>query len=83
MFSFQHEGHEFVCVRLDTETLAYDCATQEWCEFQTNGGQWIVQCATMVDATAYLGHDSNGKIMGWGGWDDLGVELERRSSCSG
>jgi hypothetical protein len=32
----------------------------------------------MVDATAYLGHDSTGKIMGWDGWDDLGVELERQ-----
>jgi hypothetical protein len=82
MFTFQHEGHEFVCVRLDDETLAYDCATQQWCEFQTNGGQWIVFCATMVDGTAYLGHDSNGKIMGWDGWDDLGVDLERRFSAA-
>lgn len=80
MFTFQHEGHEFVCVRLDDETLAYDCATQQWCELQTNGGQWIVSCATMVDDIAYLGHGTNGKIMGWDEWDDLGVELERQWS---
>jgi hypothetical protein len=36
----------------------------------------------MVDGTAYLGHDSNGKIMGWDGWDDLGVDLERRFSAA-
>jgi hypothetical protein len=78
LFTFQHEGHEFIAVRLATETLLYDCATQQWTEFQTNGGQWIVSCACMVDKVAYLGHQSNGKIMGWDEWDDLGVEMERR-----
>jgi hypothetical protein len=82
LFTFQHEGHEFVVLRLDTETLAYDCATQEWCEMQSSGGQWIVSCACMVDDVAYLGHSSTGQIMGWSEWDDLGQPLERRFTAA-
>ena len=77
MMTFRWQGHEFVCVRLDSQTFAYDCATQAWCEFQTNGGQWIVQCAAMKGTVAYFGHDSTGQILGWSGWDDLGNALTR------
>ena len=80
LFTFIHEGHEFVCVRLDDETFAYDCATSEWCELQTDGGNWIAQCAAMVGSIVYLGHSSTGEIMGFDEWDDMGVELERRFS---
>jgi hypothetical protein len=82
LFRFQREGHEFICVRLDTETLAYDCATQEWCEFQSSQGQWIVCNACMVDNLAYLGHQTTGQIMGWSEWDDLGQPLERRFTAA-
>jgi hypothetical protein len=42
LFTFWMEGgHEMVAMRLDTETLLYDCSTREWCEFQTEQGQWI------------------------------------------
>lgn len=78
VFAFKREGHEFVAIRLDTETLLYDCATQEWCEFQTNGGQWIVSHAVMQDKVAYFGHQTTGELMGWSEWDDMGDELERR-----
>jgi hypothetical protein len=80
MFAFIHEGHEFVCVRLDDETFAYDAASGEWCEMQTSEGNWIVQCAAMVGSIAYLGHSSTGQIMGFDEWDDMGAELERRFS---
>lgn len=82
VFSFQWEGHEFVCLRLDTETLAYDCATQEWCELQTSGGQWIVRDACMVDDVPHLGHATTGGIMGFSGWNDLGAALERRFTAA-
>lgn len=82
LFSFRHEGHEFVCLRLDDETLAYDCATQEWCEFQSSQGQWIVSQACMVNSVAYLGHQTTGQIMGWSEWDDMGAELERRFTAA-
>jgi hypothetical protein len=77
LLTFAWQGHEFICVRLDTETLVYDCATQGWCEFQTNGGQWIASHAAMVDKTAYFGHQSTGALLGFSGWTDQGVELER------
>lgn len=78
LFSYWREGHEFVSIRLDDLTLEYDCLTQEWCEAQSSQGNWIVAHAAMKGQTAVLGHASNGKIMGFGGWDDLGAELERR-----
>ena len=80
LFSFWFEGHEFVVVRLDTLTLLYDCSTQEWCEFQTTQGNWIVAFAAMQGKTAYLGHASTGQLMGWSEWDDMNAELERRFS---
>jgi hypothetical protein len=78
LFSFQFEGHEFVCVRLDDETLAFDCSTGEWCEFQSVQGNWFARNAVTVGETTYLGSDSDGQVMNFGGWDDLGSELERR-----
>jgi hypothetical protein len=79
LFTFWMEGgHEMVAIRLDTETLLYDCSTQEWCEFQTEQGHWIVAHAAMSGKTAYLGHQTTGELMGWSEWDDMGVELERR-----
>lgn len=85
MFSFKLHGHEFVCVRLSGtagQTFAYDCATQEWCEFQTNGGQWIARCAAMKGTTVYLGHQTTGQVMGFDEFDDLGVAMERRFTCA-
>jgi hypothetical protein len=82
MFTFRYQGHEFVCVRLDSQTFAYDCATQEWCEFQTAGGNWIVQCAAMKGTVAYFGHSSTGAIMGWSGWADLTAELTREFTAA-
>jgi hypothetical protein len=81
LFTFWMEGgHEMVAMRLDTETLLYDCSTKEWCEFQTAQGQWIVAHAAMQGKTAYFGHQTTGQLMGWSEWDDMGVELERRLS---
>ena len=77
LFTFKREGHEFVCVRLATESLIYDCSTGQWTEFQTNGGQWVVKCGAMLNQAGYFGHESTNQIMGWDEWDDLGVNLER------
>jgi hypothetical protein len=78
LFTFWYQGHEFVCMRLDDETLVYDCSTQEWTEFQSSEGNWIVAYAAMQGKTAYLGHATTGQIMGWSEWDDMGAALERR-----
>lgn len=82
LFTFTHEGHEFVCIRLDTETLAYDCATQEFCEFQTNGVNWIAATATSIGDAAYFGHATSNQVMTFGGWDDLGAVMHRRFSAA-
>lgn len=82
MFSFKWHGHEFVCVRLDSETFAFDAATQEWCEFQTGGAQWEAQCAAMRGTTVYLGSGSDGKIYNLSGWADNGTALERKFSAA-
>ncbi|MDB5584313.1 MAG: phage stabilization protein [Bradyrhizobium sp.] len=82
MFTFRYQGHEFVCVRLDSNTYAFDCVTQEWCEFQTNGGNWIAQCAAMKGTVAYFGHSSTGTIMGWSGWADLSAALTREFTAA-
>jgi hypothetical protein len=37
LFAFFFEGHEFLAVRLDTETMVYDAQTQQWCEWATSG----------------------------------------------
>jgi hypothetical protein len=80
MFTFWHGGHELVAIRLDTMTLVYDCATQEWCEFQTSGGNWIAAHAAMQGDTAYFGSSADGSLMTFSGWQDLGDALERRFS---
>jgi hypothetical protein len=40
VYSYRHEGHEFVVVKLDDVNIQYDCATQEW-----NEAEWPVTCA--------------------------------------
>lgn len=84
MFSFKLHGHEFVCVRLNGTSgtsWLYDCATREWCEFQSNGGQWEAQCAAMKNTTVYLGHHSLGSIMVFSGWTEAAA-LERRFTAA-
>lgn len=82
LFRFKYQGHEFVVVRLGTETLAYDCATQQFCEFQSSEANWIASCATMVDNVAYFGHSSTGQVLIFSGWADLSAELERRFTAA-
>jgi hypothetical protein len=82
MFAFKWQGHEFACVRIDAGTFAYDTVTQQWCEFQTSGGQWIARCAAMQGTTAKFGHSSTGAVMTFSGWQDLGADLERRFTAA-
>jgi hypothetical protein len=82
LFAFKYQGHEFLAVRLATETLAYDCATRQPCELQSSQGNWIAQCGTMVGDEAYFGHSSTNEIMVFDGWDELGDEHERRFTAA-
>ena len=69
-FGFPYEGHAFYCIRLDDGTFAYDASTQQWCEFQTAGGQFRGRCACMDGATAILGDDTAGKLWTLDGYAD-------------
>lgn len=81
MFTYRRDGEQFIVVRLNGTsgtTWVLPVSTQkEWCEFQTNGGQWIAQCAAMVGRTAYFGHQTTGAVMTFSGWQDLGVAMDR------
>jgi hypothetical protein len=62
-FTFAYEGHKFFCVRLDTETLAFDVATLEWCEFASFGrDNWRVRSSAFMDGMALLGDDATGRV---------------------
>ncbi len=64
-FTFAYEGHKFFAVRLDTETLLYDVATREWCEFASFGrGNWRARCAAYVNGQTILGDDETGAVWG-------------------
>jgi hypothetical protein len=78
-FGYIHEGHTFVCVRLDSGTWAVDISTKEWCEAQTLGlPNWIVSCATKPGDIPVFG-GSDGKVYGFSdGWVDGDYPLERR-----
>lgn len=63
VFSFEHEGHKFFAVRLDTETLLYDATTAEWCEFATFGKpNWRAQCAVQYHGVPRLGDSLDGRL---------------------
>lgn len=62
-FPFEYEGHKFFCVRLDDETLAYDVATLEWCEFASFGfPNWRGRCAIALEGEPLFGDSVNGTI---------------------
>jgi hypothetical protein len=76
-FAYEHEGHKFFVVRLNTGSWALDVATGQWAEFQTGGSNWIVGSAVSVDGSPLFGSSVDGKVYAFGGWTDDGVALER------
>lgn len=76
-FGFTFEGHAFYCIRLDSSTFAFDASTGQWCEFQSNGGQFRGGCGCMSASTAILGDDTDGKLWTFGGFEDGDDPLTR------
>jgi hypothetical protein len=63
-FAFEYTGHKFFCVSLDTETLVFDVATQEWSEFESFGQtNFRPQCATQVHGAPRLGDRAGGVVL--------------------
>lgn len=86
MFTWRRDGETFVCVRLNGTSgtsWVLPVSTQgEWCEFQTNGGQWLPLCAAMKNNVPYFGHQTTGALMNFSGWQDLGVAMDRTFSAA-
>jgi hypothetical protein len=77
-FGYIDEGHSFFCVRLDSQTFAYDIATQQWAELQTHGrSNFRAKCATEPGDTAIFGDDEDGTLWTLGGFTDGDDPLER------
>lgn len=63
LFTFIHEGHTFVCVRLDEGTFPLDVSTGQWCEFTSYGrDNFRAQCAITSGTITYLGDDESGTV---------------------
>ena len=87
MYSYERDGEEFVCVRVGGTTgttwVLPVSSQKEWCEFQTNGSQWLPRCAAMQGRTPYFGHHSDGKVMTLSGWTDPGtVAITRKFTAA-
>jgi hypothetical protein len=75
LFTFFFEGHEFLNLRLDSYTMAYDAQSKQWCEFASwEMDNWRCRCA----AQGPLFGADDGKILEFSGHADLGGVLERR-----
>lgn len=62
-FTFEHEGHKFFAIRLDTETLLYDVTTAEWCEFASFGKpNFRVRCAVQHEDGVRFGDDTSASV---------------------
>lgn len=62
-FSYIFEGHAMFAVRLAVGTWLYDAATQQWCEFNSDGrDNWRAACAATSGDVVYLGDDTSGQV---------------------
>lgn len=76
LFTFLIDGVEFLALRLDSETHAYNPRTGMWNELESYGeSNWLPQCY----AGGVFGSSQDGKTLEWSdGHEDLGGVLERR-----
>lgn len=79
-YTFIHDGHSFFCVKTNTQTFAYDVATQQWAELQnTADANFNVACATVPGSGPMrMGDAVDGTVWTWGeDTDDNGVDYPR------
>lgn len=76
LWRFFLDGIEFLALRLDEETQAYNQLTGTWSQFESLGeANWLPQCY----AGGVFGSSLDGKTLEWAqGKADLGAEHERR-----
>ena len=74
IFTHFFEGHEFLHVRLDSETMVYDAQTKQWCEWATEGEtNFIGRCAITQDGSPIFGSSLDGKTLAFG---DVHTDLD-------
>jgi hypothetical protein len=80
LFTFFFEGHEFLAIRMDTETMVFDAQTKQWCEWATEGEtNFIGRCAITQDGSPVFGSALDGKTLAFGTvYTDLDGPMERR-----
>ncbi len=80
LFPFFFEGHEFLALRLATQTMVYDAQTKQWCEWATEGEtNFIGRCAITQDGSPIFGSALDGKTLAFGTvYTDMDGPLERR-----
>lgn len=70
LFDIEDDRHKFICLRLDSQTFAYDITTREWCELKSYGRtNWRVGQG--------MGDDEDGTVWEFSGYADNGGPLER------
>lgn len=70
LFLVTDERHKFLCLRLDSDTFAFDITTQQWTEFTSYGrSNWRVGPG--------MGDDENGTVWTFSGFVDNGGPMER------
>lgn len=83
-FTFGHDGHEFLAIRLSQGTWLTDPSIPgEWPEMQTYGqANWLANCAVTIDGVPQFGSSLNGKIFEFDGWTDDSAAMERRFTAA-
>jgi hypothetical protein len=87
LFSYLHQGHAFLNVRLDTQTLGFDASMANpeiWHERRTWGvSNWVAQCATMqADGTPLFGSATGPELLVYSGWAEGASPLSREFTAA-
>jgi hypothetical protein len=60
-YQYAYEGHLYLCIRLDTETLVHDVSSGAWLEASTYGlGNFAALCAVTIDGVPQFGMSFTG-----------------------
>jgi len=84
LFSYLYQGHAFLNVRLDTQTLSFDVVTQKWHERRTWGvANWAACCAAeQADGTAIFGSATGPELLVYSGWAEGSSPLSREFTAA-
>lgn len=84
LFAYLYQGHAFLNVRLDAQTLGYDVVTTEWHERKTWGvSNWAACCAAeQADGTVIFGSATGAELLVYSGWAEGASPLSREFTAA-